>query len=673
MKSTNFARWLHASGTFLVGLGRRKKRALLIVNDLVLLSVVVWGLISARYWTPFVPPTTGFAVLLLLAPVLSIAAMFQMDLYRLVTRYMGTRRAIRFPAALTFAVLVWALVIFLTGVPGIPRTLPFAYVALGSFALWGSRVIAGRVLAHAGAPAPTRDLEMLKPVLVYGAGPTAALLVESLYRSGTYNPVALIDRSPTLWGQYVSGLRVSKPERLGMLIERHGIAEVIVAIPDSDRRLRLEVLRELQAYSVTVRLLPGMDDIVDGRITFSDIRPIKAEDLLGREPAPSRGELIARNTRDKTVMVTGAGGTIGSELVRQVLRQGPRRLILLDIAETALYLIDREVQRWFKAQEAAVAARKEEWAFTPPEVVVVLGSAADAAMVQALLTKYKVETIYHAAAYKHVPIVEHNPVAGLRNNTLGTAALTEVAARCGVESFVLVSTDKAVRPTSVMGASKRLAEMILQARAADPTTKTVFTMVRFGNVLDSSGSVMQLFREQIETGGPITVTHPNMIRYFMSIPEAASLVIQAGAMAKGGEVFVLDMGEPVRIDDMVRSMARMMGRRVIDEATPDGDIAIEYIGLRPGEKLYEELLIGDNTSGTEHPRIMQSHEPMLPMADLKRELVALNDALTAGDIRAIHTLLSRVVEGYHPETRHLDPQWSEDNRPDAPVQSRALH
>jgi FlaA1/EpsC-like NDP-sugar epimerase len=375
-------------------------------------------------------------------------------------------------------------------------------------------------------------------------------------------------------------------------------------------------------------------------VAVSDLRPVEADDLLGRDPVRPDPAVLARNITAKSVMVTGAGGSIGSELVRQIIGLHPKRLVLFENSESQLYQIDLQAETLCQAASARGEAQ--------PHIVAVLGSVLDAATVRRVIEANKVETIYHAAAFKHVPLVEHNAVAGLRNNTFGTATLAEAAAACGVERFVLVSTDKAVRPTSIMGASKRLAEMILQARAAEGRGRTVFTMVRFGNVLDSSGSVVQRFRRQVEAGGPVTVTHPGMIRYFMSIPEAAGLVIQAGAMASGGDVFVLDMGEPVKIDDLARAMIRLMGREVRDEANPDGDIPIAYVGPRDGEKLCEELLIGENVIPTEHPRILRSREPFLPLAKLEPLLVELAAVLEQASVPTIKATLARVVENYRP-------------------------
>jgi FlaA1/EpsC-like NDP-sugar epimerase len=517
--------------------------------------------------------------------------------------------------------------------------------------VWGTRQAAGWLLKSAGIEIPVRVREKARNVLIYGAGTTGVQLLEALRRSETYVPVGFVDMSPTLWGQYVAGLKVFRPERMAGLVQRHDVTEVLLAMPKANRRERRAALRQLEALMVGVRTLPAIEDLAAGRVTVSDLRPVEAEDLLGRDPVPPNTELLARNIEDKSVLVTGAGGSIGSELVRQILRHGPRRLVLLEAGEGQLYEIELEVEEQLHARRGAAAPGLA----APPEIVTVLGSILDGALVRQTIESNGIETIYHAAAYKHVPIVEHNAVAGLRNNTFGTAVLAEAAERGGVERFVLVSTDKAVRPTSIMGASKRLAEMILQARAANGRGRTVFTMVRFGNVLDSSGSVVRRFRGQIEAGGPVTVTHRDVIRYFMSIPEAAALVIQAGAMATGGDVFVLDMGEPVKIDDLARSMIRLMGLELRDAKHPDGDIAIEYIGLRHGEKLHEELLLGENITRTEHPRILKSREPSLPAAELANVLDALRVGMEAGNVQAIHAALTRAVEGYRPEMRHLTP------------------
>ena len=467
----------------------------------------------------------------------------------------------------------------------------------------------------------------------------------------------------------VGGLKVYRPHKIAKLIQREGVAEVLLAVPEATRAHRRAIIKQLEPFPVRVRTLPAIADIATGKVRISDLREITADDLLGRDAVPPDPELIDRTIRNKAVLVTGAGGSIGSELTRQIVKQRPGRLVLLDVSEAALYQIESEIRQ---SLHRAVASEQALEAEPPPslEIVAVLGSILDDSLMRRTIRQHRICTIFHAAAYKHVPIVEHNPTTGIRNNTYGTRVVTEAARDLGVERVVLVSTDKAVRPANIMGASKRLAELILQAHAAETGCRTIFTMVRFGNVLDSSGSVVKLFRKQIEDGGPVTVTHPEMIRFFMSIPEAAELVIQAGAMARGGEVFVLDMGEPVKIDTLARSMIRLMGLEVRDEAAPHGDIAIEYTGLRHGEKLYEELLISENTTGTLHPRIKRSWEPSMTLEEIERELESLDKAMGLEDVEAIHAVLKRTVEGYTPETRHLAKATEGEA---APAGRRLLH
>ena len=621
----------------LVALGRHQKRALLIVCDLLVLSFALWASFILRYGSDYRPETWQFAALTALVPVLGVAAFAQAGLYRMVTRYIGGHAISRIATALALSVLVWALLIFMSGLIGTPRTSMVVYWVFGSCGALLLRQGAARLLKLKGVP-PISDERARISVLVWGAGPVGLQLAEALERSDRYVPRGFVDMNSSLWGQFVGGYKVYRPERLAALIERQGIKEVLLALPHATRQERAEVLHHLEQLSISVRTLPQLEDIASGRVTVSNLRPVEAEDLLGRDPVPPDPDLLARSVRGKSVMVTGAGGSIGSELVRQIMRQSPRVLVLFEASENALYEIDSEVRLLI----SALAADAER-----PVIMSVLGSVLDADLVTQTIKQNAVQTIYHAAAFKHVPIVEANPVVGFRNNTFGTLTVGDVAEREGVERFVLISTDKAVRPSSLMGASKRLAEMLLQARADEPGQQTIFTMVRFGNVLDSSGSVVRLFRKQIERGGPLTVTHPEMIRYFMSIPEAASLVMQAGAMASGGEVFVLDMGEPVKIDDLARSMVRLMGREIKNADNPHGDVEIQYVGLRPGEKLREELLIGANTSGTEHPRIQRSLEPYLSLERLQPEIEQLRQALLSGEAAALQALLKKTVEGYH--------------------------
>jgi FlaA1/EpsC-like NDP-sugar epimerase len=632
----------------LVGLGRYQKRVILAISDLCVLGLAMWLAMSLRLGELYLAPTWQLFLIFCVAPVIGVATFFQLGLYRLVTRYIGGQGAVLIPVAVGLSALFWALAVLLSGVSGVPRSVVILYPILGTLFVWGSRQGAGWLLKSAGIDLPVRLREKARNVLIYGAGTTGVQLLEALRHSGNYVPIGFVDMNSTMWGQYVGGLKVYRPERMAGLVQRHDIKEVLLALPKARRRERQEALRQLEALTVEVRTLPAIEDLAAGRVTVSDLRPVEADDLLGRDPVPPNSALLTRNIRGKSVMVTGAGGSIGSELVRQILRHGPRCIVLLEAAETALYQIELEVEDFLTARRAAGMLGSEGL----PQLAAVLGFVQDEALMRKTIRAYEIDTIYHAAAFKHVPIVEHNAVAGLRNNTFGTAVLADAAAWGDVERFVLISTDKAVRPTSIMGASKRLAEMALQARAAE-NGRTVFTMVRFGNVLDSSGSVVRRFRRQIETGGPVTVTHPEVIRYFMSIPEAAALVIQAGAMATGGDVFVLDMGEPVKIDDLARSMIRLMGLEVRDAQHPEGDITIEYIGLRHGEKMHEELLLGENATRTEHPRILKSHEPCMPAEELAAALDSLRAAMDCNDVPKIHAVLTRAVEGYRPEIRHL--------------------
>ena len=624
----------------LLDLSRHQKRAILAAADFMALSLVLWGVISFRYNEFYVPPTWPATLLLFAAPLLTIATMAHMGLYRFVTRYLGSRGHGRIVAGVAVSVLIWALLVFMSGQLGIPRSVVISYGLLGSLVVIASRHVVGWMLKTSGIVLPVFDDKAERhPVIIYGAGQMGLDLATALYRARSREVVGFCDNSPSLWGQYVGGFKVYRPERLGPTIERYNVTEVLLAIPAQDRNERRLVLKELENYPVAVKIMPSLDEIASGRVSVTDLRSLEVEDLLGRDPVPPNTELLARHTKGKNVLVTGAGGSVGSELVRQVLSQGPRRLVLLDLSEAALYEIAMEVADLVAARNADAGN---------PEIISVLGSVLDATLVTETLRRAEIETIYHAAAYKHVPIVEQNAAVGLSNNVFGTEVVAEAAIACGVERMVLISTDKAVRPTNVMGASKRLAELVLQARAS-VNPLTVFTMVRFGNVLDSSGSVVHRFRHQIKSGGPVTVTHPEVIRYFMSIPEAAELVIQAGAMARGGDVFVLDMGEPVKIHDLAALMIRLSGYDVRNDANPDGDIAIVYTGLRPGEKLYEELLLGANTTGTEHPRILRSDEPALSPAELQRELGLLKAAMNLRDVETIQAVLTRTVEGYRPD------------------------
>jgi FlaA1/EpsC-like NDP-sugar epimerase len=608
--------------------------------DAVLFNAALWLALSVRYGLPYRPPTWQHLFLLCAAPVIAIAVFFWLGLYRVVTRYFSLETILVIFSASGISGLLWALAVLLADLDGVPRSVVLLYPLVGALFVWGARAAAQILLGHTKELDPQcalRQARDAKRVIIYGAEITGVQLLEALRPSADYSAVGFVDPNPSLWRQQVSGLKVHAPDRIAQLIAQHNVKEVLLAMPKAHRRERKEALRRLERLPVAVRTLPAIEDLASGSVAVSDLRDVDPQDLLGREAVPPNPELLARNIKGKCVLVTGAGGSIGSELVRAVLRQRPRRLILLDRGEEQLYGIGLIVEDMLKRLPVNGSGR--------PEIRMVLGSVLDRALVRRTIQSGEVETVYHAAAFKHVPMLEHNAAIGIRNNTFGTQVVAEAAQELGVERFVLISTDKAVRPTNIMGASKRLAEMILQARTSEGRGRTVFTMVRFGNVLDSSGSVVRRFREQIRAGGPLTVTHPDVIRYFMSIPEAAGLVIQAGAMAEGGDVFLLDMGEPVRIEDLAKSMIRLSGLEVRDGEHPDGDIAIEFVGLRAGEKLHEELLLNASATPTEHPRIYKSHEPFLPPDQLTGVLADLRAAMAQSDL-AIRAVLSQAVEGF---------------------------
>jgi UDP-N-acetylglucosamine 4,6-dehydratase len=620
------------------------KRALLIVNDLALLSLAIWVAYTLRLSRLYVPPSLDKWLLLIAAPLIGVAVFYMRGLYKLVTRFIGPEGTTRIYVAVVIAALLWAIVVLMMAVKDHPRSVIVIYALIAALLIRLSRQWAGAMLLKAAPQHKPVSFDERKPVIIYGAGTLGIQLLRALNETGGYKMVAFIDPNPSLAGQLVHGVKVLRPEKIGKVIADENVKEVLLATPSALRAERRLALKVLEAFPVVVKTLPALEEIASGDVQVSDLRPIDVEDLLGRDPVTPNLELLAANVQGKVVMITGAGGSIGSELTRQLLKLGPKTLVLFDLSEVALYDISIELDDL----KRRLQMETEEVTAVPTGLVAVLGSVLDRKLVTRTIQERGVEMIYHAAAYKHVPIVEANPFAGLQNNTFGTLVVAEAAKECGVERFVLVSSDKAVRPTNIMGASKRLAEQILQALAQERGTATIFTMVRFGNVLDSSGSVVKLFRNQIKAGGPVTVTHPDVIRYFMSIPEAAQLVIQAGTMAAGGEVFVLEMGTPVKIDDLARTMIRLSGLDVRSDKHPDGDIAIEYVGLRPGEKLYEELLIGENTTGTSHPRIFKNSEPIVPYDELIAVLERLEDAIQRLDEAEMQDLLRATVEGYVP-------------------------
>jgi len=583
--------------------------------------VPLWG---DAYWQPLWTVVVSLCVALPLFVVNGF--------YRAIFRYSGLSALITVVKAVAVYALLFAAVFTVFGVTGVPRTVGLIQPMLLLLTVGASRMLARFWLG--GLYQNQLKLIALPKVLIYGAGSAGRQLAAAMSNSHEMRVVGFLDDDDRLHGHVLNGLSIYSPADLPDLVRTLEVSTVLLAIPSISRHRRNELIEGMLKAHVQVRTLPAVSELAQGVVSTSDLRELDIDDLLGREPVSPNHILLGKNITGKVVLVTGAGGSIGSELCRQILTVAPTTLVLVDQSEFALYEIHQELQDKLSDSDDIL-------------LVPLLASVRDATRMREIMFDWKPETVYHAAAYKHVPLVEHNPVEGIRNNTLGTLTTAQVAAEMGVKDFVLISTDKAVRPTNIMGASKRLAEMALQALSAT-TPNTRFAMVRFGNVLGSSGSVVPKFRRQIRDGGPITLTHPEITRYFMTIAEAAQLVIQAGAMAKGGDVFVLDMGDPVRIHDLAKRMIELSGLSLRDERQPDGDIEIEITGLRPGEKLYEELLIGNDPRPTPHPRIMKAHEEFLAWPQIAAELDQLVRALDDSNTEAIKTMLIRLVSGYEP-------------------------
>jgi FlaA1/EpsC-like NDP-sugar epimerase len=560
--------------------------------------------------------------------------------YRAIFRYAGWSALIAVARAIFVYGILYSMVFTVFGVYGVPRTVGIIQPLLLFFAIGGSRAFARYWLG--GGYEALRKLGQRPKVLIYGAGSAGRQLSAALTSSGEMEVIGFIDDDRTLQGSVLNGKTIYAANGLAALVTKVGVTDILLALPSASRKRRSEILTMVSQLSVVVRTLPGLMDLAQGRVTINDLRELDIEDMLGRDAVAPNPILLGKNIAGKTVLVTGAGGSIGSELCRQILFLRPTTLLLVEMSEFALYAIDAELRQKM-ANEPGLDVR----------ILPLLASVQDERRINSIMATWHPNTVYHAAAYKHVPLVEHNPAEGLRNNVFGTLTVAQAAEAHGIQDFVLISTDKAVRPTNVMGTSKRLAEMTLQALAAKGGA-TRFSMVRFGNVLGSSGSVVPLFRKQIKAGGPVTITHEDITRYFMTIPEAAQLVIQAGAMATGGEVFVLDMGDPVKIIDLARKMIEFSGLSVRDASALEGDIEIEVIGLRPGEKLYEELLIGENPVTTNHPRIMKARDTFLTWPDLKRELDSLVLGMDRGDVHFVRTKLTQIVNEFTPDDDVVD-------------------
>ena len=619
---------------------RPAKRLIVLALDCCLCILTVWLAYYLRLdeWIPVAgdsqwQPFWAVVISLLIAIPLFITQGF----YRAIFRYSGWPALMTVARTMVIYGVLYATIITAIGIPGVPRTIGLIQPMLLLLAVGLTRALA-RFWLGGLYQSQLRQFSLPK-VLIYGAGTAGRQLAAAMSNNSEMSVVGFLDDDDRLHGHVLNGLPIYRPDDLTSLVESLNISNVLLALPSASRRRRNEILNKMLEAHVSVRTLPSVSELAQGKVNVSDLHELDIDDLLGREPVVPNHILLGRNIADKVVLVTGAGGSIGGELCRQILKINPSVLLLVEQNEFALYEIHQELQ-----------SKLDE---TGTRLVPLLASVRDSERMREIMSTWSPETVYHAAAYKHVPLVEHNPAEGIRNNVFGTLVTAQAAAESKVGDFVLISTDKAVRPTNIMGASKRLAEMVLQALAANPSP-TRFTMVRFGNVLGSSGSVVPKFRQQIRNGGPITLTHPDVTRYFMTIPEAAQLVIQAGAMAKGGDVFVLDMGQPVKILDLARRMVELSGLVVKDESNQEGDIEIEITGLRPGEKLFEELLIGDNPKPTSHPRIMKAHEDFIPWPELEQKLGAMALALNVNDVGVVRQMLQQLVSGYIPSGEIVD-------------------
>ena len=613
-----------------LALPRSVKRLVVVALDVFLALLATWLALSLRLDTPNWPEEQQWRAYVLSA-LLFIPVFVKCGLYRAIFRYTGqaalvaTARAVALYGAVLLLALLWLQW------SGVPRSLGILQPLIFFLLVGASRAVARFWLASLSSPVDA----VQRKFLIFGAGTAGAQTASAMGVSGAFSLIGFVDDDPKKIGRSVNGVPIYAPHSIPDLIDRRGVTDLLLALPSACRSRRKAIIESLHSVPVHISTLPDWADLASGKVTMQDFKELDIEDLLGRDPVPPNRDLLARNLIGKVVLVTGAGGSIGSELCRQIVIEQPSHLLLLDHSEYSLYVIHQELQRL--CEDRALGLHIEP----------LLGSVSNLERLRVICQNWKPHTVYHAAAYKHVPLVESNPVQGVENNVFGTLHMAQAAMEFGVKSFVLVSTDKAVRPTNVMGASKRMAELVLQALAAQQA-ETCFSMVRFGNVLGSSGSVVPLFRKQLALGGPLTVTHPEVTRYFMTIPEAAQLVLQAGAMAQSGEVFVLDMGEPVKIMDLAIRMVELSGLRVRDAGCPDGDIAISVTGLRPGEKLYEELLIGGNPSATSHPRIRMAHEMALDWTALQQQLARLQLAATRGDVAGIKSVLVHCVQGYTP-------------------------
>tara|TARA_B100000768_G_scaffold54106_1_gene52604 strand:- start:936 stop:2798 length:1863 start_codon:yes stop_codon:yes gene_type:complete len=608
-----------------ISLPRIYKQLIMLVTDSVFLIFSLWLSFVLRLgdlWpASYIYPNWW---IFLIIPFISIPVLVKLGLYRSVLQHMGVKVVLTSFQAITITSLIIGFLMMIFREADTPRSVIIIFWFISTMLIIVSRFIFKGLLYSWDNFVNDR-----KPVIVYGAGSAGAQLVESLRKSYEYAPVAFIDDDSNKQGMILNYTQIYSFDSIRKIILSRKARIILLAIPSLGDNKRREILKRLSKYPVEVKILPSVTDIVNSKVSIENIREVQVGDILGREPVKPKKNLLEKNIKNKTVLVTGAGGSIGSELCRQIISHNPQKLILIEHSEYNLYNIDY-----------SLSALKSDC-----EVVSCLVDVTNDVYVDKIIRENKVNTIYHAAAYKHVPLVESNVLAGVYNNTIGTYNIATIAFKYEVENVVLISTDKAVRPTNVMGASKRFSELILQGLDSE-NSNTCFSMVRFGNVLDSAGSVVPLFRKQIKDGGPVTVTHADVTRYFMSIPEAVQLVLQAGAMAKGGDVFVLDMGEPIRILDLAYRMINLSGLSPVDMNNPDGDVKIKFTGLRPGEKLYEELLIGDDVIQSKHPRIMQANEVSFPWSEIQESVDLIKSSYVSHDEQTVLNLLMKKVSGY---------------------------
>jgi FlaA1/EpsC-like NDP-sugar epimerase len=633
---------LHKYVLPVLSLPRWAKRIAVLVVDTGLCILTVWLAFYLRLGELVMLSGNALAAALVSVGI-GLPIFIASGLYRAIFRYSGWPALMAVARAIVIYGILYASLFTAIGIQNVPRTVGIIQPILLLLFIGASRALA-RIWLGDHYQAALKQAGRAK-VLIYGAGTSGRQLVGAVANSPEMQVVGFLDDDDRLSGHVLNGQTIYSPKDLDNLVATLNVSIVLLAMPSLPRKRRNAILASIRPMKIAVRTLPSMADMVHGKVSYSDLRDLDIDDLLGRETVMPNYILLAKSTQNKVVVVTGAGGSIGSELCRQILALGPSKLLLIDQSEFALYGIHQELLSNFPDKESTL--------------IPLLGSVKDNDRIQEIITTWRPDTLYHAAAYKHVPMVEHNVSEGIKNNVFGTLCAAKAAVQHGISDFVLVSTDKAVRPTNIMGASKRLSEIVLQA-LADTDTKTNFSIVRFGNVLDSSGSVVPKFRQQIRGGGPITLTHPDITRYFMTIAEASQLVIQAGAIARGGEVFVLDMGRPVKIYDLAQKMIELSGLTLRNEQNPDGDIEIEVVGLRPGEKLYEELLIGENPKLTTHPRVMKAQEEFLPWTRLEDDLKTLEMLLNVNDVGAIRTKMKTLVSGYTPSANIVDWIYAEE-------------